>query len=360
MEENYMQLALEFAQKGKGWVAPNPLVGAIIIKEGRIIGQGYHEAYGGPHAEVNAIHAATENVAGATMYITLEPCAHFGKTPPCADLLIRHNISKVVIGMLDPNPLVSGKGVAKLKRAGIEVVTGVLEKKSRSMNEAFLSYIVTKRPFVVMKTAMSLDGKIATAAGESQWISSAESRERVHALRHELTGIMVGVETVIQDDPRLTARLPNSKQPIRIIIDSRLRIPLTAKVLQQNEAKTIVATTEAADLSQKKALQRMGVEVISTKSDSGRVHLQELMTGLGARGIDSLLLEGGATLNFSALEAGIVDKIQVYVAPLLIGGKTAKTPIEGAGVLALEQGFQMKDWSVEKVGQDLLIEGYIK
>lgn len=355
-----MQLALELAKKGKGWVVPNPLVGAVIVKDGEIIGQGYHEKYGGPHAEVRAISSATENVEGATMYITLEPCAHFGKTPPCADLLIQHNISKVVIGMLDPNPLVSGKGVAKLKRAGIEVVTGVLEKESRNMNEVFLSYIVTKRPFVVMKTAMSLDGKIATAAGESQWISSAESRERVHALRHELTGIMVGVETVIQDDPRLTARLPNSNHPIRIIVDSRLRIPLTAKVLQQNEAKTIVATTETADVSQKEALQKMGVEIISTQSDSGRVHLQELMTVLGIRGIDSLLLEGGATLNFSALEAGIVNKVQVYIAPLLIGGKSAKTSIEGVGVSALEQAFQMKEWSVEKVGRDLLIEGYIK
>lgn len=360
MEEKYMQMALDLAAKGKGWVAPNPLVGAVIVKNGKVIGQGYHEKYGGPHAEVKAIASATENVTGATMYITLEPCAHFGKTPPCANLLIEHNIHKVVISMLDPNPLVAGKGVAKLKEAGVEVVTGILEKQSRKLNEAFITHMVSKRPFVVLKAAMSLDGKIATAAGESQWISGTESRQRVHALRHELSGIMVGVETVIQDDPRLTARLPNSQHPVRIVVDSQLRIPLTAKVLQQNEANTIVAATEAADLVRKEALTKMGIEVIITKAKSGRVHLPELMAELGLRGINSLLLEGGGTLNFSALKAGIVDKVQVYIAPVLIGGQTAKTPVEGEGISALEEAFQMREWTVEKSGQDLLIEGYLK
>lgn len=361
MDEIYMQMALELAKKGKGYVAPNPLVGAVIVKNGKVIGQGYHEAFGGPHAEVNAISSATEDVAGATIYVTLEPCSHVGKTPPCSELLIEKQIKKVVVSMVDPNPLVAGKGLERLKKAGIEVVTGVLEKKSRTLNEVFLSYILSNRPFVVMKTAMSLDGKIATVTGESKWISGEKSREQVHKLRHELTGIMVGVETVIEDDPQLTSRLPGSKNPIRIVVDSRLKIPLSSKVLQhQDEAKTIVATTEEADVEKMEALKKADVEVLVTEDLSGRVHLGELMAVLGATGIDSILLEGGATINFSALEAGIVDKIQAYIAPIVIGGKMAKTPVEGNGIEKLSQAFHIEHLSVERVGEDMFIEGYVK
>lgn len=360
LDEVYMRMALDLARKGKGWTTPNPLVGAIIVKGGRVIGQGYHQKYGQPHAEVNAIASAKEDVTGATLYVTLEPCSHFGKTPPCSDLLIDKNIKRVVVGTLDPNPLVAGKGIERLRSNGIEVVTGVLEEESQKLNEIFIKYIVTKEPFVVMKNAMSLDGKIATVTGESQWISGESSRKQVHSLRHELAGIMVGIETIIKDDPQLTSRTLNSRNPIRIVVDSQLRIPIASKVLtQQDKAKTIVATTRRANKEKLDTLKQMGIEVLVTKEKSGRVDLQELMKLLGAKGIDSILLEGGANLNFSALEEGIVDKIQSYIAPKIIGGKEAKTAVEGAGVHSLKNAFQIDRMTPVMVGEDLFVEGYI-
>lgn len=355
-----MRMALDLARKGKGWTTPNPLVGAVIVKDGRVIGQGYHQKYGQPHAEVNAIASAKEDVTGATVYVTLEPCSHFGKTPPCSDLLIDKNIKRVVVGMLDPNPLVAGKGIERLRNNEIEVVTGVLEEESQKLNEIFIKYIVTKRPFVIMKNAMSLDGKIATVTGESQWISGESSRKQVHTLRHELAGIMVGIETIIKDDPQLTSRTLNSRNPIRIVVDSQLRIPLTSKVLtQQDEAKTIVATTKRANKEKLETLKQMGIEVIMTKEKYERVDLQELMKVLGTKEIDSILLEGGATLNFSALEEGIVDKIQSYIAPKIIGGKEAKTAVEGAGVQSLKNAYRIDRMTAVMVGEDLFVEGYI-
>ena len=360
LDEVYMRMALDLARKGKGWTTPNPLVGAVIVKGGRIIGQGYHQKYGQPHAEVNAIASAKEDVTGATLYVTLEPCSHFGKTPPCSDLLIDKNIKRVVVGTLDPNPLVAGKGIERLRNNGIEVVTGVLEEESQKLNEIFIKYIVTKEPFVVMKNAMSLDGKIATVTGESQWISGESSRKQVHSLRHELAGIMVGIETIIKDDPQLTSRAPNSRNPIRIVVDSQLRIPIPSKVLtQQDKAKTIVATTRRANKEKLDTLKQMGIEVIVIKEKCERVDLRELMKIVGAKGIDSILLEGGATLNFSALEEGIVDKIQSYIAPKIIGGKEAKTAVEGAGVHSLKNAFQIDRMTPVMVGEDLFVEGYI-
>ena len=360
LDELYMRLALDLAKKGKGWTAPNPLVGAVIVKDGRIIGQGYHEKYGQAHAEVNAIASAKEDVTGATLYVTLEPCSHFGKTPPCSDLVIDKKIKRVVVATLDPNPLVAGKGIERLRNNGIEVVTGLLEEESQQLNEVFIKYIVTKEPFVVMKNAMSLDGKIATVTGESQWISGETARKQVHVLRHELSGIMVGIETVIKDDPQLTARIPNSNNPIRIVVDSQLRIPITSAILtHQDEAKTIIATTERADKEKLETLRQLGIEVIMTKEKSGRVNLQELMRTVGAMGIDSILLEGGATLNFSALEENIVDKIQTYIAPKIIGGKDAKTAVEGAGVLSLKNAFKINRLTAVMVGEDLFLEGYM-
>ncbi len=360
LDELYMRMALDLAKKGKGWTAPNPLVGAVIVKAGRIIGQGYHEKYGQPHAEVNAIASAKEDVSGATLYVTLEPCSHFGKTPPCSDLLIDKKIKRVVVGTLDPNPLVAGKGIERLRKNGIEVVSGLLEEESQRLNEIFIKYIVTKEPFVVMKNAMSLDGKIATVTGESQWISGEKARKQVHCLRHELSGIMVGVETVIKDDPQLTARIPNSNNPIRIVVDSQLRIPIASTILtDQDKAKTIIATTKRADREKLATLKQMGIEVIMTKEKSGRVNLRELMRTLGAMGIDSILLEGGATLNFSALEENIVDKIQTYIAPKIIGGKNAKTAVEGAGILSLKNAFQINRLTAVMVGEDLFLEGYM-
>ena len=360
LDEVYMRMALDLARKGKGWTTPNPLVGAVIVKGGRIIGQGYHQKYGQPHAEVNAIASAKEDVTGATLYVTLEPCSHFGKTPPCSDLLIDKNIKRVVVGTLDPNPLVAGKGIERLRNNGIEVVTGVLEEESQKLNEIFIKYIVTKEPFVVMKNAMSLDGKIATVTGESQWISGESSRKQVHSLRHELAGIMVGIETIIKDDPQLTSRTLNSRNPIRIVVDSQLRIPIASKVLtQQDKAKTIVATTKRANNEKLDTLKQMGIEVIVIKEKYERVDLRELMKVIGAKGIDSILLEGGANLNFSALEEGIVDKIQSYIAPKIIGGKEAKTAVEGAGIQLLKNAFKIDRMTPVMVGEDLFVEGYI-
>lgn len=359
MDEKYMDLALELAHKGEGKVNPNPMVGAVIVKDGKIIGQGYHERCGEGHAEVNAFKNATDNVEGATMYVTLEPCSHFGKTPPCADKIIEKKISRVVIGSLDPNPLVSGRGVKKLIDAGIDVKYGVLEQKCIKLNEIFMKYIVTKTPFVVMKTAMSLDGKIATYTGESKWITGEEARLQVHYLRNKLMGIMVGVNTIIKDDPELTCRINEGRNPIRIVVDSNLRIPLNSKVVNTaNIFSTIIATTNNYDNEKKKLLEDKGVKVIVVNS-CGRVDLRELMKILGELKIDSILLEGGGTLNFSALKEGIVDKIQIYIAPKIIGGENSKTPIEGIGIKELKDSFKVRDIKVNNIGEDIFIEGYI-
>lgn len=361
MHENYMKLALELAEKGRGKVSPNPMVGAVIVKENRVIGKGYHECYGEAHAEVKAFENATVDVEGATLYVTLEPCSHYGKTPPCVNKIIDKKIKEVVIGSLDPNPLVSGRGVQKLIDAGIEVTIGVLEKECRELNEVFMKYIVEKKPFVIMKIAMSLDGKIATKTGESKWITGSGSRNNVHRLRNEVAGIMVGVNTVITDNPELTCRIENGNNPIRIIVDSKLRIPIDSNVLEsQNLAKTIVATTDKADMAKKIEIEKKGVKVLIIKSIEGKVDLQELMSRLTEENIDSILLEGGATLNFSALEQQIVDKVQIYIAPKIIGGDKSKTPVGGNGIEDLTKTFQLHRISHKTIGEDILIEGYIR
>ncbi|WP_090040840.1 bifunctional diaminohydroxyphosphoribosylaminopyrimidine deaminase/5-amino-6-(5-phosphoribosylamino)uracil reductase RibD [Clostridium frigidicarnis] len=361
MDEKYMEIALALAKKGAGKVNPNPMVGAVIVKDGKVIAEGYHEEYGKSHAEVNAFNNALEDVRGATMYVTLEPCSHYGKTPPCVEKIIEKKISRVVIGMVDPNPIVRGQGIEKLLSQGIEVVTGVLEEKCKKLNEVFIKYITLKKPFVIMKTAMSIDGKIATSSGESKWITKEESRKQVHKLRNEVSAIMVGVNTVIKDDPELTCRIENGKNPIRIIVDSTLRIPRDSKVIKgANEVKTIIACTEKLNNEKGLELKKQGVEILLTKSKNNRVDLDDLMTKLGEMNIDSLLLEGGSTLNFSALEEGIVDKIQVYIATKIIGGENSKTPVGGKGIENLKDVFKIENMNLSLIGQDIFIEGYIK
>jgi diaminohydroxyphosphoribosylaminopyrimidine deaminase/5-amino-6-(5-phosphoribosylamino)uracil reductase len=359
-----MKLALELAKKGIGRVHPNPMVGAVIVKDGKILGQGYHKKCGEGHAEVNAFKDAeekNENVEGAEMYVTLEPCSHFGKTPPCADKIIEKKISKVFIGTLDPNPLVAGRGVKKLKDAGIYVEYGILESECYKLNEVFMKYIVKKEPFVVMKTGMSLDGKIATYSGESKWITEERSREDVHNLRNELTGIMVGINTVLKDNPQLTCRVNGGRNPIRIIVDSNLKIPMDCKIVNTaKEVETIIATTDKANLDKINSLEDKGVKIIVVPSKNGKVNLKELMTILGKLKIDSILLEGGGTLNFSALEEGIVDKVKIYIAPKIIGGKDSKTPIEGKGIDNLKDAFKITNLSVSTIGEDILVEGYVE
>lgn len=361
MESFYMNLALDLAKQGKGRVNPNPMVGAVIVKDNKIIGQGYHEKCGENHAEINALNNTHENLEGATMYVTLEPCSHYGKTPPCVDKIIESKISKVVIASLDPNPLVSGIGVKKLKDAGIKVKVGVLDVENKKLNEVFMKYIVSKKPFVVMKSAMSLDGKIATASGESKWISGEDSREEVHKLRHELMGILVGVDTIIKDNPQLTCRLENRKNPIRIVVDSTLRIPINSNVVTQiDEARTIIVTTENACKEKINKLKSNGVEVIIASINDNRVDLNNMMEKLGELKIDSILLEGGSSLNFSALQQNIVDKIQIYIAPKLIGGTNSKTPVGGSGIDLLQDAFKVKDITLKTIGEDILVEGYLK
>ncbi|PKQ61460.1 riboflavin biosynthesis protein RibD [Labilibaculum filiforme] len=362
-EYQYMQRAFELAKKGIGSVNPNPLVGAVIVRDNEIIGEGYHEFFGGPHAEVNAFRSATESVEGATMFVTLEPCSHYGKTPPCAEAIVKNKIAKVVIGMLDPNPLVAGKGVKLLEDNGIEVEYGYLCEELSYLNRVFLKFIQNKVPYVVLKTAMTLDGKIASKTGDSRWVSNEMSRAHVHQIRNELAGILVGVDTVIADDPMLTTRLKKGegRNPVRIVVDSTARIPLHSKIVNTpSQAKTIVAVTEKADSIKLKQIEELGNTVLVTKSRNGRVDLSDLMRQLGVSGIDGILLEGGATLNFAALEAGIVDEVISFIAPKIIGGANSKSPVGGEGIEWMKDAIELESIKIEQLGNDLLLTGKIK
>ncbi|MCD4746592.1 MAG: bifunctional diaminohydroxyphosphoribosylaminopyrimidine deaminase/5-amino-6-(5-phosphoribosylamino)uracil reductase RibD [Bacteroidales bacterium] len=359
----YMQQAIELSKKGIGFVNPNPVVGAVIVKDNKIIGQGYHEFFGGPHAEINAINNSTENVKNATIYVTLEPCSYYGKTPPCVDAIIKNGISKVVIGMQDPNPLVAGKGIEKLKNNKIEVETGILENEIKILNEIFIKYITKKLPFCILKTAMTFDGKIATVSGDSKWISNEKSRKYVHELRQKCSGIMVGVNTVINDNPSLTVRIKGEKtnNPVRIIVDTHCRIPLNAKVLNSClDTKTIIATTEQANIDTLKSITKTGTEIIKTPLKNGKVDLKYLMKILGEKGIDSILIEGGSTLNYSAINDGIVDKVISFISPKIIGGESAKTPVGGEGKKFLKDAFILKNLRIKYFDDDIMIEAYIK
>lgn len=358
-----MKQAIGLARKGAGYTNPNPLVGALIVKHGRVIGEGFHEYYGGNHAEINAFKGATEDVEGATMYVTLEPCSHYGKTPPCANAIVKNKISKVIVGMLDPNPLVMGNGIKILRENGIEVVTGVLEDEIKSLNEIFIKYITTRLPFCILKTAMTLDGKIATSSGDSKWITSQNSRKYVHEIRHRVSGIMVGSGTVICDNPNLTTRLDNEdgKDPIRIIVDTTARIPIDSNVLNiHSNSKTIIATTDKADKLKIKALKEKGAEIIITPLKDDKVDLKFLMKKLGELGIDSVLIEGGSSLNYSALKEGIIDKVISFIAPKIIGGENSKTPVGGEGINYMNDAILLDNIQVSKFEEDIMIEGYVR
>lgn len=363
LDIKYMKRALELAEKGAGYTNPNPLVGAVIVKDGRIIGEGYHELYGGCHAEINAFKNAAHDVEGATMYVTLEPCSHYGKTPPCANAIVEKGISKVIVGLVDPNPEVSGRGIKILEDNGIEVITGVLEEEGRKLNEIFLKYITTNIPFCIMKTAMTLDGKIASYTGDSKWVTGEPSRDYVHQLRHRVSGIMIGIGTLLADDPMLTARLKEKRgrDPVRIIVDSSARIPLEAKVLNlQSEARTIIAVTEMVGSDKIRALEDKGAEVIITPIKEGKVNLSFLMKALGERKIDSVLLEGGSELNYAALKEGIVDKVNVFIAPKIVGGNTARTPVGGEGIAHMKESINLGMMDIHRFGEDIMLEGYIR
>lgn len=355
----YMQLALALARKGCGWVAPNPMVGAVIVKDGEIIGQGWHEKCGQPHAERNALASCTKSPRGATMYVTLEPCCHTGRQPPCTDAILEAGIRRVVVGSGDPNPLVAGKGIQILRAHGIEVTENVLWEECQQLNEVFFHYIRTKRPFVVMKYAMTLDGKIAAYTGASKWITGEKARNHVQEQRHRYSAIMAGVGTVLADDPLLTCRINESKNPIRIICDTNLRTPLTAQVVATAKQIPTVLATCCTDGGQQRPYKEAGCRMLCIQKKNGHVDLEQLMERLGQEQIDSVLLEGGGTLNWAALESGIVQKVQAYIAPKLFGGQTAKTPIEGVGVSSPAAAVHLKNSTITCLGEDFLIESEV-
>lgn len=354
-----MKLALKLARKGLGKTNPNPMVGAIIVKDNRIIGRGYHQRYGGNHAEINAFQNARESLNRATLYVTLEPCCYHGKTPPCVDALIQNNISRVVIGTLDPNPRVNGRSVEILNRHGIETKVGVLVEECRDLNEAHFKYMTTGLPLVTMKFAQTLDGRIATTTGDSRWISSAEFRRLAHQLRATNDAVMVGIETVLTDDPQLTVRLVKGRNPTRVILDTRLRIPLDAEVVQSREvAPTLIATTSRANEKKLPRLREMGIEVLIIPEDeAGEVDLRNLLRALGERNISSLLVEGGAGVITSLLRQNLADRVILAIAPKIMG-----KGIEAVGELNIREVSQALKLSFKKiyrVGEDLVIEARV-
>ncbi len=362
MEEKdieYMERAIALAELGKGWVNPNPLVGAVIVKDGRVIGEGWHERFGGMHAERNAFARCQEDPSGATLYVTLEPCCHYGKTPPCTEAVIAHRIARVVVGLPDPNPLVGGKGIEALQKAGITVDIGVGEEKIREQNRVFLKYITTRRPWIVMKTAMTLDGKIAAFTGDSRWVTGEEARLRVQHMRCAYMGIMVGAGTVKADDPLLTCRLEEEvRQPVRIVVDSKAGLDLQCRLVKTaKQYRTIVAHTFRARQQDLLALQQAGIETLLCREEDYRVAPASLAEKLGEAGIDSVLLEGGGELNEAFLRAGLIDEVCVFIAPKMIGGREAKTPVGGKGFEKMSQAVELKDVKVEIVGKDVLVRG---
>lgn len=361
--ERYMQMALDLAEKGRGWTSPNPMVGAVLVKDGRVVGRGYHQRAGGPHAEVNAIDDAGDQARGATIYVTLEPCNHFGRTPPCTRKIIDAGIRRVVVAMADPNPDVQGGGNAHLQDQGIDVTAGICEEQARTLNEGFATWVTTGSPFVILKCAATLDGRIATRTGDSRWVTGPASRRFVHQIRHAVDGIMVGVGTVKQDDPSLTTRIEGKSglDPTRIILDTHLSIPLTAKMLHQaSKATTWVVCGADAAADRRSALEAIGARVIFASLDQGRIDLPALMKQLGSMGIGSLLIEGGGTVIGSAFAAGIVDKICFFYAPKILGGDDGIPMCRGTGPERMQDSLAIHDLSVFRFDTDVMLQGYLK
>jgi diaminohydroxyphosphoribosylaminopyrimidine deaminase/5-amino-6-(5-phosphoribosylamino)uracil reductase len=356
-----MTRALRLAARGRGRTSPNPMVGAVVVSRGRIVGEGFHRQAGGPHAEVIALQTAGPHAKGGTLYVTLEPCSHTDKrTPPCVPAILAAGIRRVVVAMRDPNPLVSGEGLRQLKRAGVLLSVGCLEKQAERLNDSYIHRMRTGRPLIVLKMAMTLDGKTATASGESQWITGPEARRHAHRLRSEVDAIMVGVNTVLSDNPQLTARLGRSiaRQPIRIVMDSRLRTPLTAKILSQRLRRgTVIATTGHAPRARLARFRRLGIQVLALSAEQGKVSLRACLKQLTKMGINHLLIEGGSELAASALRSGVVDRLRLYIAPRLLGGNDAKGVIGGSSPRSLARALSVSSLSVKKIGPDLMLEG---
>lgn len=362
-EEDYMGMALALARKGAGTTSPNPMVGAVLVKGKRIIGKGYHKKAGEPHAEIIALNSSTEDPTGSTLYINLEPCSHTGRTPPCVNALIRAGIKRAVIAMLDPNPLVNGKGVAALQKAGVTVKVGLMEESARRLNEAFIVYIEKKRPFFIAKAAVSLDGKIATKIFDSRWISNEESRQFANRIRTTVDGVMVGINTVVSDNPFLIPRIVRPKKyPLRIILDSKLRIPLTCEIVKTAEKyRTLVFTGDAAHADKESRLRTLGVDVIRVPrvEDNGRVSLKHVSEELYKRQVMSVLVEGGSEVHSGFFKEGLTDKIIIFYAPIIIGGKNALGFVGGKGVDFLKDAHKIDVTTVKRFKEDIYIEGYV-
>ena len=364
---HYMTLALRLAAKGLGKTSPNPMVGAVVVSKGRIAGQAYHHAAVQPHAEVLALRQAGHLARGATLYVTLEPCSHLKKrTPPCVPAVIQSGVHRVVAAMRDPNPAVSGKGLAQLRRAGLSVTVGVAGKDAEALNRAYCHWIVTKRPHVTLKAGMTLDGQIATARGESKWITGLQSRQEVHRLRSAMDTVIVGIGTVLSDNPSLTARRPPgltalaATQPTRIVVDSGLRIARSAKILmQQSSSKTIIATTKAAPSARRRVLERQGIEMLVLPSLGGHVSLKHLLIALGQRGMMSVMVEGGGELNAAFFKAKLVNHVQLYVAPTLLGGTQSKGVIGGVSPRRLAGAWKLRQVRTRVLGTDVVVEGNV-
>lgn len=354
----YMKLAVELARKGAGKVSPNPMVGAVIVKNDKIIGKGYHKKFGSSHAEINALKDCVASPKDATIYVTLEPCCHYGKTPPCTEAIIKSGISRVVIGTLDVNPVVAGKGSYQLQQHGIQVDIGVLEHECKHLIRFFKKFIIDKKPFVLMKYAMTMDGKTATYTGASKWISCEKSREKVHQLRSEFSAIMVGITTVLKDDPMLNCRIENGRNPIRIICDTTLKLPLTSQIVKTaHSIETYIATAQTDD-EKLIPYKDLGCKFITVDKKGDFINLNQLMTKLGKLQIDSVLLEGGGMLNWSALNERIVQEIAVFVSPKVFGG-SPHTPVTGQGISIPDNAIKLQPCSFSSVGSDFLIESEV-
>jgi diaminohydroxyphosphoribosylaminopyrimidine deaminase / 5-amino-6-(5-phosphoribosylamino)uracil reductase len=352
--KKYMSIALDLAEKGRGYVSPNPMVGCVIVKRGKIVGKGYHRKYGEAHAEINALKAAGKKANNATMYINLEPCSHWGKTSPCTEKIVEAGIREVVVAIEDPNPLVDG--YRELKFRGLKTRIGILKDEAKVLNEVYLKHTKTKRPFVILKLAMSLDGKIATSTGDSKYITSLPARKYVHQIRNDVDAVMVGINTILKDNPLLDSRLVRGKNPIKVIVDSTLKISERANVLK-DPSKVIIATTTGAPKLNVEKLQHKGARVLVIKPKKGLVDLEELMKELGKSEIASLMIEGGAELSGNAIKEGIVDKLLIFTAPKIIGNGIE--PIKNLGIKKVNKAIKLKNISTTKIGKDLLVSGYL-
>jgi diaminohydroxyphosphoribosylaminopyrimidine deaminase/5-amino-6-(5-phosphoribosylamino)uracil reductase len=363
---HFMKIALDLAKKGRGFTSPNPMVGAVIVKENKIIGKGFHQAAGLAHAEINAFEDAGTLAQDATLYVNLEPCNHVGRTPPCTEKILAAGIKRVVVAMRDPNPDVKGGGIDYLESHGVEVTLGVCEDQARKINEIFRKYIQTKRPFSIVKCAATLDGRIATKTGDSKWVTGKESRRFVHGLRHAVDAIMVGINTIEKDDPSLTTRLENTDEgfkgldPTRIILDTHLRISEQAKLLRlDSDSDTIIVTGSSVSQNKKAKIEKQGARVIESSVKHGLIDLPGLMDLLGDLGITSLLIEGGGRVIASALSAGIVEKIILFFAPKILGGDDGVPICKGSGAVLMNDCIPVKDIRIQRFGDDIMIEGYI-